>query len=95
MHKNHVRARKSPWIETGYRAGTLERNQSGLVRARGLKLDPGEVIRFEEVRARKSPWIETEDEEGNIVDPTSGLVRARGLKLFMIFMMSDKFSQGS
>ena len=55
----HVRARKSPWIETSHIRSSNLRSLSWLVRARGLK--PYKQTRSYRiiVRARKSPWIET------------------------------------
>ena len=54
-----VRARKSPWIETRKKQRIQNGFLSGLVRARGLKLQGLSGSRLQYVRARKSPWIET------------------------------------
>ena len=54
---------------------------SGLVRARGLKLELHKNTPPSKVRARKSPWIETIDNLVIVWYDSSGLVRARGLKL--------------
>ena len=53
---------------------------SGLVRARGLKLNEMLLVMLDEVRARKSPWIETDIDSSKDAATVSGLVRARGLK---------------
>ena len=61
-----VRARKSPWIETQNTWVWGDLDQSGLVRARGLKRTVTDGPDSNTVRARKSPWIETHSQPQQI-----------------------------
>ena len=75
-----VRARKSPWIETGKIFSFC-----GEVAIRARKSPWIETFYLRSsallsVRARKSPWIETVYMPYRTYSISSGLVRARGLK---------------
>ena len=67
---------------------------SGLVRARGLKLNGSSDPQSNLVRARKSPWIETACSFIIFSPSLSGLVRARGLKLFLYALADDEKLSG-
>ena len=90
-----VRARKSPWIETFPDRYLSVLMQSGLVRARGLKLSLSLSAAAIYVRARKSPWIETMIDQNKQHSEESGLVRARGLKLVIEAVNARIRRQGS